>query len=203
MDPLSDVLPLLKLRSDSSGGRYVGPPRSLPAFLIAAIVGFLLLTQSPASSAQRWHASGMKQPLPSVKHPFDDMAHMSWTRRDGAPSDINAFTQTTDGYLWIGSSRGLFRFDGLQFQSYPFTKADSRLPASDIAALAAAPDGGLWVGYRMGGITYLHDGQKIDYDGRHGLVSESTEQLLTRADGSVWATADGRLMHLSGARWEN
>jgi signal transduction histidine kinase/ligand-binding sensor domain-containing protein len=227
MDPLSDVLLPLKPRTDLSGGLTSGgqglsllsqglssarhligglsgsPPRYLPSLLIGTIVGSLLLTQPPASSAQRWHASGMGQPLPSAKHPFDDMAHMSWTRRDGAPSDINAFTQTTDGYLWIGSSRGLFRFDGLQFQSYPFTKADSRLPASDIAALAAAPDGGLWIGYRMGGITYLHDGQKIDYDGRHGLVSESTEQLVCRPDGSVWATADGRLMHLSGSRWEN
>ncbi len=55
----------------------------------------------------------------------------------------------------------------------------------------------------MGGITYLHDGQTTDYDGRHGLVSESTEQLVCRPDGSVWATADGRLMHLSGSRWEN
>ena len=55
----------------------------------------------------------------------------------------------------------------------------------------------------MGGITYLHDGQKTDYDGRHGLVSESTEQLLCRPNGSVWATADGRLMHLSGSKWEN
>jgi ligand-binding sensor domain-containing protein len=111
--------------------------------------------------------------------------------------------RTTDGYLWIGSSRGLFRFDGLQFPSYPFSKADPQLPASDIAALAACPDGGLWLGYRMGGITYLHGGKKVDYDGRNGLVSECTEQLLCRSDGSVWATADGRLMHLSGSMWED
>jgi signal transduction histidine kinase/streptogramin lyase len=178
-------------------------PRYAPALLIGAIVAFLLLTQPPACLAQRWHASGTNQPQPQIKQPLDDMAHMSWTRRDGAPSDINALTQTNDGYLWIGSSRGLFRFDGLQFQSYPFTKADPQLPASDIAALAAAPDGGLWIGYRMGGITYLHDGKKVDYDGRDGLVSESTEQLLCRPDGSVWATADGRLMHLNGSKWEN
>jgi len=128
---------------------------------------------------------------------------MSWVHRDGAPSDIAALAQTKDGYLWIGSRLGLFRFDGLQFSSYPFTSADPRLPSSDIAALAADRDGGLWIGYRMGGITYLHGSRKVDYDKTNGLVSESTEQLLCRDDGSVWATADGRLMHLTGSTWEN
>ncbi|AXC10357.1 Adenylate cyclase [Acidisarcina polymorpha] len=142
-------------------------------------------------------------PPPQSAQPLDDMAHMSWTRRDGAPADIAALAQTEDGYLWIGSRRGLFRFDGLQFQSYPFTPDDPQLPASDIAALAADRDGGLWIGYRMGGITYLSAGKKIDYDRASGLISESTEQLLCRPDGSVWATADGRLMHLTGPTWEN
>jgi signal transduction histidine kinase/ligand-binding sensor domain-containing protein len=131
------------------------------------------------------------------------MAHLSWTRRDGAPSDISALTQTKDGYLWIGSSFGLFRFDGLEFQSYPFTTADPRLPSSDISALAADRDGGLWIGYRMGGISYLNHGKKLDYGKSSGLVGESTEQLLCREDGFVWATADGLLMRFTGTGWEN
>jgi signal transduction histidine kinase/ligand-binding sensor domain-containing protein len=131
------------------------------------------------------------------------MAHMSWTRRDYAPNDIAALEQTKDGYLWIGSKLGLYRFDGRQFSPYPFTSADPRLPSSDIAALAADRNGGLWIGYRMGGITYLKGAQKIDYNQNNGLIGESTEQLVCRDDGSVWATADGRLMHLAGAKWEN
>jgi signal transduction histidine kinase/ligand-binding sensor domain-containing protein len=163
----------------------------------------LLLCIAPTLHGQRWHASLMSQPPRQGAQPLDDMAHMSWTRRDGAPSDISALAQTTDGYLWIGTRLGLFRFDGIQFSSYPFTSADPRLPSSDISALAADRNGGLWIGYRMGGITYLHGSEKIDYDKTNGLVSESTEQLVSRDDGSVWATADGRLMHLTGSKWEN
>ncbi len=178
-------------------------PFSRVIFFLHLLVIFFLFLAAPRIQAKRWHtnAKGLLQRAPS--QPLDDLAHMSWTRRDGAPSDIVALTQTKDGYLWIGSSFGLFRFDGLQFQSYPFTAADPRLPSSDIAALAADRDGGLWIGYRMGGITYLRDGRKIDYNGGSGLVSESTEQLLCRDDGSVWATADGRLMHFTGHSWEN
>jgi signal transduction histidine kinase/ligand-binding sensor domain-containing protein len=153
--------------------------------------------------AQRWHAATKDQLTQQASLPLEDMAHMSWVRRDGAPSDITALAQTKDGYLWIGSRLGLFRFDGLQFSTYPFTSVDPQLPSSDIAALAADTQDGLWIGYRMGGISYLHGGNKVDYDKMNGLVSQSTEQLLCREDGSVWATADGRLMHLAGSTWEN
>ena len=43
----------------------------------------------------------------------------SWTREDGLPANrINAITQTTDGYLWLGTQKGLTRFDGVQFTSF-------------------------------------------------------------------------------------
>jgi signal transduction histidine kinase/ligand-binding sensor domain-containing protein len=155
----------------------------------------------PMAGAQRWHAAGNRPP-PAKARPFQGLAHMSWTRRDGAPSDIAALVQTRDGYLWIGSSFGLFRFDGSRFQSYPFSTVDPRLPASNIAALAADRDGGLWIGYRMGGISYLHNGTLVNYDKRDGLVGQSTEQLLCRDDGSVWGVADGLIVHLAGNHWE-
>lgn len=154
------------------------------------------------AAAQRWHAAP-RGLAPAPTHPLADMAHMSWVRRDGAPSDIAALAQTADGYLWIGSSSGLFRFDGQQFQSYPFSPADPRLPSADINALAADNKGGLWIGYRMGGITYLRDGVKTDYMKQDGMVSESTGELHCRPDGSAWAIADGRLRHFTGSGWEN
>ena len=166
---------------------------------LAALLCFL----APLLNAQRWHATVMSRPNLLSAPPLAEMAHMSWTRRDGAPSDISALAQTADGYLWIGSRLGLFRFDGLQFLHYPFKSSDPQLPSSDIATLAADRDGGLWVGYRLGGISYLHGTRKIDYGKESGLVAESTEQLIARDDGSVWATADGRLMHLEGSKWEN
>ena len=170
---------------------------------IYRLLAYFLLAFTPFLQAQRWHASTKGQLTPQAPLPLEDMAHMSWVRRDGAPSDVTALAQTTDGYLWIGSRLGIFRFDGLKFSTYPFTSADPKLPSSDIAALAADPNGGLWIGYRMGGITYLHGNKKVDYDKLNGLVGQSTEQLVCREDGSVWATADGRLMHLTGSSWEN
>ncbi len=43
-------------------------------------------------------------------------AHTAWTVRDGfSLGNIYAIAQTPDGYLWLGSEFGLFRFDGLRF----------------------------------------------------------------------------------------
>ena len=175
----------------------------LRLFILPVLFGTCIALVNPEATAQRWHADAMGQPSRQAAAPLEDMAHMSWVRRDGAPSDITALAQTKDGYLWIGSRLGLFRFDGLEFSSYPFTPADPKLPSSDINALAADRAGGLWIGYRMGGISYLHGKTKVDYDKRSGLISEATGQLVCRADGSVWALADGRLMHLTGSTWEN
>ena len=41
-------------------------------------------------------------------------AHKAWNIRDGFPKDIiHAIAQTPDGYLWLGTETGLFRFDGV------------------------------------------------------------------------------------------
>src|SRR5215467_3061140 len=117
-----------------------------------ALLACVVFSCGSALFAQRWHAASTSQLFRQAPLPLEDMAHTSWVRRDGAPSDITALAQTKDGYLWVGSRLGLYRFDGLQFSSYPFTSADPQLPSSDIYTLAADRDGGLWIGYRMGGI---------------------------------------------------
>ena len=43
-------------------------------------------------------------------------AHTAWTVRDGfSLGAVFAMAQTPDGYLWLGTEFGLFRFDGVRF----------------------------------------------------------------------------------------
>ena len=42
--------------------------------------------------------------------------HTAWTAKEAAPTDIEDLAQTRDGYLWIASTAGLFRFDGVRFE---------------------------------------------------------------------------------------
>jgi len=79
-----------------------------------------------------------------------ELHHTAWRAREGAPSQISALAQTRDGYLWIGSALGLFRFDGIEFERY-VPPAGTALPSHNIYALRATPDGGLWIAFRPSG----------------------------------------------------
>ena len=76
--------------------------------------------------------------------------HTSWTEKDGAPTGILALAQTTDGYLWIGTTAGLFRFDGLRFVRFE-PQAGESLPSTRINRLVATHDGALWIASRSRG----------------------------------------------------
>jgi ligand-binding sensor domain-containing protein len=72
------------------------------------------------------------------------LVHTSWTEREGAPGSIWALAQTTDGYLWLGTASGLYRFDGARFTRFE-PAAGEELPGTSIGALCATRDGSLWI----------------------------------------------------------
>ena len=132
------------------------------------------------------------------------VAHISWTQRDGAPVHIAALAQTSDGYLWAGSPLGLYRFDGTQFAMYPITRLDSPLPYSDVESLASDDANGLWIGFRLGGITHLErNGTVTNYNRRNQRGPGEVQKLLVRSDGSVWALGDGKLITLRNGQWRD
>src|SRR5215471_17985774 len=68
-------------------------------------------------------------------------AHASWKIRDGfTKGRISTIAQTPDGYLWLGTEFGLYRFDGIT--SVPWQPPDGQhLPSSMIFILLVAHDG--------------------------------------------------------------
>jgi len=76
--------------------------------------------------------------------------HTSWTQEEGsALPPINALAQTEDGYLWLGTDKGLLRFDGMRFTEWS-PIAGPALANSTIGWLRPASAGGLWVGTPSG-----------------------------------------------------
>ncbi len=55
-----------------------------------------------------------------------DIKFTTYTRANGLPEElINNVKQDSRGFMWIGSSEGLFRFDGKNYKSWYANKADS------------------------------------------------------------------------------
>src|SRR5262245_47122467 len=85
---------------------------------------------------------------------IDQMYHRAFTREHGITGAVTGIAQTEDGYLWVATNGGLFRFDGVHFERF----AEDQLLSRNILSLAATASGDLWIGYYAGGVGRLRDG---------------------------------------------
>jgi signal transduction histidine kinase/ligand-binding sensor domain-containing protein len=173
-----------------------------------------MLVRPPAPSAPRGRgmyclllaaasAIGLVAASSGSGAPFAGYQHKSWTAVDGAPLDISTLAQTPDGYLWLGTGSGIYRFDGVRFERV--VPRDGTLPHSDVTALLPMSNGDLLIGYRKGGVSRLSKGRLTNYQ---GFPSSKVIRIVERADGTVWVHSEielsrGGLRRLSGGRWAN
>src|SRR5580704_16140059 len=74
---------------------------------------------------------------------LDQYLHTSWTQEEGsALPPVEALAQTADGYLWLGTSKGLIRFDGMRFTEWSPASGPA-LPDLRTGCLRRASAGGL------------------------------------------------------------
>ena len=134
---------------------------------------------------------------------LSDYHHDIWTGKDGAPGEIAAMAQTTDGWLWIASSNGLYRFDGVRFRQFE-ALAGENLPRRPITALNAQRNGDLLIGYYFGGVSVLSKGHLQHYPSTVGQVQiASVISTVRDADGVLWASTSNGLLQLKNGAWEN
>ena len=112
---------------------------------------------------------------------------LSWSRHNGLPvNNVYAIAQTKDGYLWLGTSIGLLRFDGVDFTLVGAPPA-SELRNTRITCLSPAHDGGLWFGLEHSAYG-LHDARGGWFVGKnpHGDVDWDVRSLLEDKHGTLW-----------------
>ena len=80
--------------------------------------------------------------LPAQRYRFKYFSHSDGLK----DTEVHALLQDHVGFIWVGTSTGLFRYDGLRFT--PFLESDGA--KNFIEALAETPDGTLWVGTHYG-----------------------------------------------------
>lgn len=134
---------------------------------------------------------------------LSDYHHDIWTGKDGAPGEVSAMAQTADGWLWIGSSNGLYRFDGVRFRRFEALSGEVA-PKRPITALKALRNGDLLVGYIFGGVSRISQGHITDYPTHIGkdLVGPVFNTVMDDA-GAVWAATTTGLLKLEQGAWRN
>ncbi len=147
--------------------------------------------------------SGVSQPSPKPGSGGERnyTAH-SWLPQNGLPGEtVQAFAQTPDGYLWVGTSEGLARFDGERFTLFARENTPA-LRENSIFCLLAARNGTLWIGTEGGGLVEMRDGHFRLYSNADGLTDGFVRGLFEDRGGILWVATDNGLFRKQGQRLE-
>lgn len=67
---------------------------------------------------------------------------------------VRCFLKDDQGFIWIGTADGLYRYDGYTFRNYHKQPNDTNsLPDNNVLQLAAGKDGKIWMGLEKGGVS--------------------------------------------------
>jgi len=118
----------------------------------------------------------------------------SWSNEEGLPqSSVISVIQSRDGYLWLGTLKGLVRFDGNKFSVFNGF-SNPGLNSDQIVFLFEDSQTNLWVGTDNAGVVRIQNGRienvNLGPTGHESRLISACEDT----NGAVWLyTADARL----------
>jgi ligand-binding sensor domain-containing protein/DNA-binding CsgD family transcriptional regulator len=107
----------------------------------------------------------------------------------GLPSsEIIALAKDSKGFLWIGTSAGISRYDGYEFYNYNRSKEGDLLGYVNV--LVADRDDKVWIGTDAG--LFCHSGDEIKKVSAASHLPQGVNDILLESDGTAWlATENG------------
>ncbi len=103
---------------------------------------------------------------------------------DWKDAGIKIIYEAPDGFLWIGTDKGLLRFDGLEFKPY-------RIPSSSysqhVTAAFSDSRGLLWIGYQDGAVYTLKNGEELKlWEPEEGHPAAAITAFAQDQKGRLW-----------------
>jgi ligand-binding sensor domain-containing protein/signal transduction histidine kinase len=154
-------------------------------------MGLIFIFLAPASSAL--------DPAKSLSQ----YVHSQWGRDKGFIGEtVYAICQSGDGYLWIGTDRGLVRFDGEKFTLIQRPLPDQPV-IGPVRGLVEDSDGNLWVRSQGPQTLIYRDGQFRNAFANGGLPLSIITAMSTDGHGGVLITElIGRSIHYAHGKFE-
>ena len=161
--------------------------RSISILLVACLVRWTF----PAAAAGDF-AADLAETASSMQ---------TWHAADGLPSDsVTAVLQTHDGFLWVGTTAGLVRFDGIKFTP-PGPEMSASNNLTGVTALCEDSSGFLWIGTQQNGLFELAGGRMFHYSKDEGLLSDNVSSLAADNHGRVWVGSHSGLNLWTGQKF--
>jgi len=114
-----------------------------------------------------------------------------YSHRDGLQvPEVHALLQDRTGFLWTGTSGGLFRYDGARFTQF----GGKAGPPRPVDALGQTPDGTLWVGTpnglaRLSGghLEFVDPPGRVVVNGRSGIATDQRGGIYVATSNGLYA----------------
>ncbi|MCR4675037.1 MAG: HD domain-containing protein [Lachnospiraceae bacterium] len=101
---------------------------------------------------------------------------------NGLPtSEANAITETSDGFIWIGSYAGLIRYDGNTFE-----RLDSTDGLTSVKCLYTDSKDRLWIGTNDNGVAVMEKGELKKWGKLDGLKSAHIRSITEDENGIIY-----------------
>lgn len=110
-----------------------------------------------------------------------------------ASNEIFDIYQDREGYLWIGTTNGLTRYDGYRLQSFISNHANPHLLTNNSIQTITDNNHYVWIGTRSGLNLYNKQTCQIKPYPDPKLSSEPIRYLTTDHDGNVWIAAGSKV----------
>ncbi|QDE37719.1 hypothetical protein FIV34_00155 [Luteibacter pinisoli] len=163
---------------------------SARAFFLFACFVALVAPWVSATAQERVRTGGISNRLHITQ-----FHHRMLLAADGAPGRVTDIAQDREGYLWMTSQNGLYRFDGVHFDQ----TLSRRLPSQMIKGLFLDTDGSMWLSYYFGGVTHV-SGERIETY-KNSLPPGTVFAFAKTPDGVLWAASAGGLSTYAHGAW--
>jgi len=106
-----------------------------------------------------------------------------------------SFAEDSAGDVWMSHQEGLLHFSGSRVvERIPWANLGRKEPATVVLHAAR---GGLWLGFRDGGVAHFKDGEvRALYGSAEGLGEGTVGGLYQDASGTLWAATEGGLSRI-------
>jgi ligand-binding sensor domain-containing protein/signal transduction histidine kinase len=138
----------------------------------------------------------------AVVTPPTTYVERTWQVQDGLPEQtVQAFAQTRNRYLWIGTTGGLLRFDGGRLVLYDRDNTPA-FTENNVFNLMVARDDSLWIATEGGGLIRYKDGIFRSFSAKDGLINDFVRVVYQDSKGQIWIGTDNGLFRFSGERMD-
>jgi len=108
-----------------------------------------------------------------------------WQVDDGLPNNtVVSVVQTTDGFLWVGNSAGVARFDGVRFEAFPTQDLLGGTTPTRLRRFIGGRRDTLWAAVDPQSIIRLQSGKRTVFT--NGFPDAIANGLAEDAEGALW-----------------